>query len=136
MKEVIRNRFLLMCAVVMMLVLSLFSSDIFLPALPDIVRQFGVTPSQGQQMLGHFLLGVALMQLVYGPLSDSLGRKKLLIFGTSLFILATFAIIYAPILRICWPFVWRRPLAQARVSCSGAQLLVTCLAKRKPVKSS
>ncbi|WP_314153999.1 multidrug effflux MFS transporter [Rouxiella badensis] len=96
MKEVIRNRFLLMCAVVMMLVLSLFSSDIFLPALPDIVRQFGVTPSQGQQMLGHFLLGVALMQLVYGPLSDSLGRKKLLIFGTSLFSLATFAIIYAP----------------------------------------
>lgn len=96
MKVVIRNRFLLMCAVVMMLVLSLFSSDIFLPALPDIVREFGITASQGQQMLGHFLLGVALMQLVYGPLSDSLGRKKLLIFGTCLFILATFAIIFAP----------------------------------------
>jgi len=95
MKEVIKNRSLLMCAVVMMLVLSLFSSDIFLPALPEIARQFNVTPSQGQKMLGYFLFGVALMQLIYGPLSDSVGRKRLLVFGTSLFIVATFAINFA-----------------------------------------
>jgi len=85
----------LLVAVTMMSVIGLVASDIFLPALPTIIQRYHVTPSQGQSMLGCFLFGIAAMQLVYGPVSDSLGRRRLLIAGITLFALTSLAIPHA-----------------------------------------
>jgi len=84
-----------MLTITMMSVLGLVASDIFLPALPTIAERFGVSAIQGQSMLGSFLLGIAVMQLFYGPLSDSLGRRLLLLAGLALFLLASLAIPFA-----------------------------------------
>ena len=46
-------------------------------------------------MLSYFLFGIAAMQLFYGPLSDSIGRRKLLLAGITLFISASLLIPYA-----------------------------------------
>lgn len=89
------SRKLMLTTITMMSVIGLVASDIFLPALPDIVAHFHVSASQGQSMLGDFLFGIAAMQLVYGPLSDSLGRRRLLLAGIALFSLASLAIAYA-----------------------------------------
>jgi DHA1 family bicyclomycin/chloramphenicol resistance-like MFS transporter len=81
--------------ITMMSVLGLVASDIFLPAMSTIIKYFQVTPSQGQSMLGCFLFGIASMQLLYGPVSDSIGRRNLLLVGIGLFVLTALAIPHA-----------------------------------------
>ena len=89
----IKPIFLIM--LIMMTICSFIASDIFLPALPEIAQEFSISATQVQTMLSFFLAGLAIMQLFYGPLSDSMGRRKLLIAGIILFIFASTAIIFA-----------------------------------------
>jgi DHA1 family bicyclomycin/chloramphenicol resistance-like MFS transporter len=63
--------------------------DLCLPALPFIAASLEADMGQVQQTLSVFILGVALGQLVYGPLSDRFGRKRVLIFGFVVFILGS-----------------------------------------------
>jgi len=86
---------LLLLIIMMMSVIGLVASDIFLPALPDIAEHFHISASQSQSVLGVFLFGVALMQLFYGPVSDSLGRRRLLLAGIALFVVSSLVIPYA-----------------------------------------
>ena len=90
-----KNESVLLLCIVMMSVIGLISSDIFLPALPDIIAYYGVNARQGQTILGYFLFGIAGMQLFYGPLSDSLGRRRLLIAGVLVFSVTSAAIPFA-----------------------------------------
>ncbi|MCA9835367.1 MAG: multidrug effflux MFS transporter [Trueperaceae bacterium] len=61
--------------------------DMYLPALPIIAKEFS-TPYI-QQTLALYFLGLSLGQLIYGPLSDRFGRKRPLLFGSALYILAS-----------------------------------------------
>ena len=58
-----------------------FATDTYLPALPLIVDEFGVTASTAQLTLTAFMVSLALGQLVIGPLSDRTGRRTLLLAG-------------------------------------------------------
>ena len=51
------------------------STDMYLPAFPALMRAFSADIDEVQQTLSVFLIGFALAQLVYGPLSDRFGRK-------------------------------------------------------------
>ncbi|MDJ1158817.1 multidrug effflux MFS transporter [Chelatococcus sp. SYSU_G07232] len=72
------------------------STDMYLPSLPAIARDFGTTTAAVQATLSAFLFGFAAGQLVYGPLSDKFGRKPVLLGGLALFIAATAACAFAP----------------------------------------
>ena len=64
------------------------SIDAMLPALSDIGRELGVQRQNDNQLIiSALFLGVALGQLVYGPLSDRIGRKPGIYAGLTLFIL-------------------------------------------------
>ncbi|MEW7982691.1 MAG: hypothetical protein AB2812_07850, partial [Candidatus Sedimenticola endophacoides] len=56
------------------------ATDMYLPAFPTLMREFGVGIAATQQTLSVFLVGFALAQLTYGPLSDrssvSLPRER------------------------------------------------------------
>jgi DHA1 family bicyclomycin/chloramphenicol resistance-like MFS transporter len=65
------------------------ATDMYLPALPEMTEALGADDAAGQLTLSIFLAGVALAQLFYGPLSDRIGRRGLLLFGTALFALAS-----------------------------------------------
>lgn len=67
------------------------SIDMYLPSLPTITADLGVDPSQVQLTLSAFFVGIALGQLLYGPLSDRFGRIPVLKVGISLYILASIA---------------------------------------------
>jgi MFS transporter, DHA1 family, multidrug resistance protein len=71
------------------------STDLYLPALPAIVAAFGADIAKGQLTLSVFLLGFALAQLVYGPVSDRFGRRPALLAGTALYFLASLACLFA-----------------------------------------
>lgn len=64
------------------------SIDMYLPAMPQIASEFMVSSGQVQMTLNVYILGFAIGQLFYGPLSDSLGRKAVLLPGVGIFILA------------------------------------------------
>ena len=57
------------------------SIDMYLPALPAIGRTLHATPAAMQQTVAAFFFGMAAGQLVYGPLSDRIGRRPPLLFG-------------------------------------------------------
>lgn len=70
--------------------------DMYLPALPTITADLMTTSSTIQLTLTGTLIGLALGQLVIGPLSDAIGRRRPLLIGTALHVLASAAIILAP----------------------------------------
>lgn len=70
--------------------------DMYLPALPTITSQLQTTEAAVQLTLTGTLVGLALGQLVLGPLSDALGRRGPLLAGTALHVLSSVLILVAP----------------------------------------
>ncbi|MBC4001877.1 Bcr/CflA family multidrug efflux MFS transporter [Morganella morganii] len=63
--------------------------DMYLPSMPTIARDFGVTEGDVQMTLNSYLIGFAAGQLVYGPMADALGRKPVILGGALIFALAS-----------------------------------------------
>ena len=61
--------------------LTPFAIDMYLPAMPEIARDFLVSPGAVQQTLIAYTAGFAIGQLFHGPISDSYGRRPVLIVG-------------------------------------------------------
>ncbi|MGD9768981.1 MAG: multidrug effflux MFS transporter [Pseudolabrys sp.] len=72
------------------------SVDMYLPSLPDIGRALGATVPQVQLTLSGFLLCFALGQIVYGPVSDHVGRRPVLQVTLMLFVVASIGCALAP----------------------------------------
>ncbi|OZG26090.1 Bcr/CflA family drug resistance efflux transporter [Williamsia sp. 1138] len=70
--------------------------DMYLPALPDIGSEMGASASTMQLTLAGTLFGLGIGQLIVGPLSDSLGRKRPLIVGICVNIAASTLAVFAP----------------------------------------
>lgn len=70
--------------------------DMYLPALPGIADELNVSSSVAQLTLTGTLAGLALGQLVIGPLSDSLGRRRPLMAGIVLHMVASLLCLFAP----------------------------------------
>ena len=66
-----------------------FSIDTYLPAFPAIAGGLGATPVQMQQTLSAYLFAFAFMALFHGALSDSLGRRPVVLWGLAIFTLAS-----------------------------------------------
>ena len=65
------------------------STDMYLPALPRLTEELNTTIAVTQLSLSVFLVGFALAQLIYGPLSDRFGRKPVFLSGMFIFLAAT-----------------------------------------------
>ena len=79
-----------------MMAMVALSIDAMLPALPAIGESLGVVNDNDRQaVLSVLFLGMAIGQLVYGPASDSVGRKPVIFFGVSLFVIGCLFSIFA-----------------------------------------
>ncbi|NKS16832.1 Bcr/CflA family efflux MFS transporter [Rhodococcus hoagii] len=78
-----------------MTALGPFTIDMYLPALPDIAAALDSTASGAQLTITGTLVGLALGQLVIGPLSDSLGRKRPLVAGIALHVASSLVAVFA-----------------------------------------
>ena len=87
----IRQNFYIVLISVCSIMNVMMSSDLYIPGLPAISDYFGVTSDFAQITLATNLWGIAISGLLYGPLSDSFGRKKTLMLGFGLFV--TFTIV-------------------------------------------
>jgi DHA1 family bicyclomycin/chloramphenicol resistance-like MFS transporter len=69
---------------------------VFVPALPIAAVDLGAAPGSMQLTISLYIMGLALGQLVYGPLSDRLGRRPTLMAGLVLYTAASLAAAAAP----------------------------------------
>jgi Bcr/CflA subfamily drug resistance transporter len=77
-------------------ILSYVSSDVYLPAFPALQAGFATSKSMVEYSLTTYLLGLAIGQLIFGPLSDTCGRKKILIIGFMLYVFASLLCAFSP----------------------------------------
>lgn len=75
---------------------SPFASSMYLPALPTLGKQLGSTDAALLAFtFSIFLLGFGFSQLVYGPLSDAFGRRKIIMIGTLITIIGSLGCMWA-----------------------------------------
>lgn len=91
------------------------SIDMYLPSLPTLARDLGGAATGAQATVAAFLAGLAVGQLVHGPLSDRIGRRAPILVGITLFLVATAACAYAPSL----PVLIAARFVQALGGCAG-----------------
>ena len=72
------------------------STDMYLPSLPAIAREFHATTAQAELTISSYLIGFAFGQLIYGPISDRYGRKPILLVALGLYAAASLAASFAP----------------------------------------
>lgn len=112
-KAVYSNAWILLLA--SLTALGPLSIDMYLPALPQMANDFGVSTQMVANSLPAYFLGLAIGQLIYGPVSDRIGRKKPLYFGLSLYIIASLLCVFA---NSEWSLIAARVL-QALGGCVG-----------------
>jgi DHA1 family bicyclomycin/chloramphenicol resistance-like MFS transporter len=72
-----------------------FSTDLYLASMPDIGASLQATPAQVQLTISFYLVGFALGQIVYGPVSDRYGRKPVLLAAVTIYCIASIACVFA-----------------------------------------
>lgn len=82
-------RWALAVLLAMLGMLGPFSIDTYIPAFSGIAVSLGATPVQMQQTLSAYLFGFAFMSLFHGALSDSVGRRPVVLWGIAAFTLAS-----------------------------------------------
>jgi DHA1 family bicyclomycin/chloramphenicol resistance-like MFS transporter len=80
----------------LMTALGPFTIDLYLPALPAITKELHATESAVQLTLTGMLVGLGVGQLIAGPLSDALGRRRPLLAGIGLHVVASLLCAVSP----------------------------------------
>nr|WP_236960912.1 multidrug effflux MFS transporter [Methylobacterium durans] len=108
-----------------MMAVTAISIDNLLPAFPVIQARFGITDPNSLQLLVYvYMIGFGLAQIVYGPLSDALGRRPVLLVSLAIYVAGCFLAMLAP------SFGW---LLAARViqglGAAGGRVLSTAIVR-------
>lgn len=82
----------------MIMAVSALAVDIMLPAFGQMRSEFGLAADSNAlaPVITFFLIGIALGQPIWGPLSDSIGRKRVLYAGLAVYVLAAIAAVFSP----------------------------------------
>lgn len=90
-----RVEFIAMMA--MLMALNALGIDIMLPGLQEIGAALNVeNENHRQYIISAYLIGFGIAQLAYGPISDRFGRRKPMIVGLSIYIIASLAVAFVP----------------------------------------
>ena len=108
------------------------SIDMYLPALPQMAHDFGVSTQMVANTLPAYFFGLAVGQLVYGPLSDRIGRKKPLYFGLALYAVAS---LFCVLATNEWGLIAARIL-QALGGCVGVVMARAAIRDKLDVQGS
>ena len=82
-------RWALAVLLAMLGMLGPFAIDTYIPAFSGIARSLGASPVEMQQTLSAYLFGFAFMNLFHGALSDSFGRRPVVLWGIAVFTIAS-----------------------------------------------
>lgn len=89
------------------------ANDMYVPSLPALSHDLSATTSQAQLTLSAFILGLALGQIVAGPISDARGRRRPLLIGIAVYVLTSLLCAIAPSMAILIPLRFIQGVAGA-----------------------
>lgn len=98
-KSNMQNRFLLFMLIVLVAV-GQMAQTIYVPAMADMAEALNVRSGAMQQVMAAYLMTYGGSQLIYGPLSDSLGRRPVILAGMAIFACGATIAIFAPSLQV------------------------------------
>jgi DHA1 family bicyclomycin/chloramphenicol resistance-like MFS transporter len=91
---------LLIVVLIVVSALNPIAVNMFVPAMPDIMRGLNTDQAAIQLVLSVYLFSTAVAQLVLGPLSDRFGRRPVLLGGLTVFIVASVICTFAPSIEV------------------------------------
>ncbi len=92
-------------ALVLLLGIQPITTDLYLPALPNLQQDLAASVAATQLTLSALIIAFGVAQLICGPLADRFGRRPVLLIGMALYTLASLLAALAP--SIEWLVVWR-----------------------------
>lgn len=141
------------CTLVGLVAYAAIATDLYLPAIPYMINDLDASEAEGQLTLSIFMVGLALGQLIFGPLSDQFGRLPVVRAGTVCFIATSALCAIASDMDLMWamrglqgiaaasgPVIARAIVrdryegnraAQVMSALSGAMAVIPMLAPRK-----
>ncbi len=108
------------------------TTDIYLPALPELTQSLHGTMTEGQITLSVYFVGLGFGQLFYGPWSDRIGRRPTMLLGAAIYLAASVGCAVATTMQqmILWRFL------QAVGACSGVVISAAVVRDRFDHKES
>ncbi|TDD63311.1 Bcr/CflA family efflux MFS transporter [Kribbella antibiotica] len=103
-----------------------FAIDMYVPGFPELGRELGAESSVVQLSISVFLIGLVVGQLVIGPISDRIGRRRLLLPGTALFAVLSVVCALVPTM----PFLLAGRFLQGCAGAAGTVLARAVLTDR------
>ncbi|WP_313375585.1 multidrug efflux MFS transporter EmrD [Pantoea sp. CTOTU50773] len=98
-KNKTQNRFLLFMLIVLVAV-GQMAQTIYVPAMANMAEALNVRSGSMQQVMAAYLMTYGGSQLIYGPLSDSFGRRPVILIGMTIFAVGALIAMFAPSLQI------------------------------------
>lgn len=84
------------CFIILLTTVGFVATDVYLPSMPAITSYFGTTNTLVQFTMPAYLLTFGIAPLIFGPISDIIGRRKVIIMGLIIGNIASILAIYAP----------------------------------------
>lgn len=102
------------------------TTDIYLPALPELTQSLRASMGQGQITLAAYFVGLGMGQLFYGPWSDRAGRRPTMLIGAAIYLVASIACALSSSIQqiMFWRFL------QAIGACSGVVIATAVVRDR------
>ncbi|MGD8108549.1 multidrug efflux MFS transporter EmrD [Pantoea sp. FN0302] len=94
MKKIENGHLLLM--LIVLVAVGQMAQTIYVPAMADIAASFNIRDGVMQRVMAAYLMTYGSSQLIYGPLSDSVGRKPVILAGMAIFMLGALGALLAP----------------------------------------
>lgn len=108
--------------------------DAYLPAIPAMAEAVGASVHLTELSVSLFLFGFALGQLIFGPLSDRLGRRPVLLGGIVVFLLSSLAITQVESLEALWALRFVQALGGGASVVNSAAIVRDCFSGREAAK--
>lgn len=84
------NKYAIQTAYLLVFVsIGYFATDVYLPSFPQLAEYFSATEGETRMTLFSYMLSYSATPLIFGPLSDQFGRKKIMVWGIGIAIIAT-----------------------------------------------
>jgi len=103
-----------------------FSIDTFFPAFQDVEQDLSASIVQMQLTISLYLVGFALMCLLYGPMSDAYGRRPVILWSLVVFVLASIGATLAPTIEVLLAFRFVQGLSAGAGTVVGRAIVRDC----------
>ncbi len=94
------ENFNLLLMLVALVAVGQMTQTIYVPVIAEIAKYFGEPSGSVQQVMAAYLFSYGFSQLLYGPLSDQIGRRPVILAGLVIFLISTIVAIFAPSLNM------------------------------------